>query len=249
MLSEIVRKTKEELEFRKRKIPPDLFELEGGTRSLSSAIRKKETKAIITEIKPASPSLGKIRDVDVPSVAADMQRGGACAISVLTEPFYFSGSLDNLRLAKNATDLPIMRKDFIVDYYQLLEAKHYGADAVLLMVSVLGEQVADFYSKARELGLEAIVEVHDKGELELASKTDAEIIGINNRNLVDLKVDLNTTRDLVGDVPSGRIIVSESGVTTKDDLDFVLSYADAALVGTALMVGDDIVSAISSLLK
>jgi len=248
MLDEIVEKTRAELQARKREVPAKLFKNEGSTRSLKGAILRAK-RAVITEIKPASPSEGKIRDLDITQTARAMERGGACALSVLTEPFYFSGSLENLKKAREAVKIPVMRKDFIIDEYQLLEARHYGADAVLLMVSVLGEDTKMFYEKTRELGMEALVEVHEKNEIAIALDSGAEIIGINNRNLKDLKVDLNTTKNLVITIPKGRIIVSESGIKTKKDLDFVLKYTRAALVGTSLMRADDVEKAVRELIK
>lgn len=248
VLEEIVAKTRLELQIRKAKIPVELFEFEGKTRSLKKALTSAKGNAIITEIKPSSPSQGALRTLDPTLVAKQMEEGGASAISVLTEPFYFNGSLDNLRKAKEATKLPVMRKDFIVDEYQLYEAKHYGADAVLLMVSVLGEETKTFYEKTRELGMEALVEVHGPEEVRIALDSGAEIIGINNRNLKNLKVDLNTTKELSA-LLKGRVIVSESGINTRADLDFVLKYADAALVGTSLMRADDIKKAVRSLAK
>lgn len=248
MLDEIVEKTRAELQVRKREVPARLFKNEGRTRSLKGAILRAR-KAVITEIKPASPSEGRIRDLDITQTACAMERGGACALSVLTEPFYFSGSLENLRKARDAIRIPVMRKDFIIDEYQLLEARHYGADAVLLMVSILGEDTKMFYEKTRELGMEALVEVHEESEIKIALASGAEIIGINNRNLKDLRVDLNTTKNLAANIPKGKIIVSESGIKTKHDLDFVLKYANAALVGTSLMRADDIEKAVRELVK
>ena len=248
MLDEIVKKTRAELQVRKRDVPAKLFKNEGSTRSLKEAILRKK-RAVITEIKPASPSEGKIRDLDVTRTARAMERGGACALSVLTEPFYFSGSLENLRKAREAVKIPVMRKDFIIDEYQLLEARHYGADTVLLMVSILGKDTKIFYEKTRELGMEALVEVHERDEIAIALDSGAEIIGINNRNLKDLKVDLNTTKNLVTTIPKGKIIVSESGIKTKQDLDFVLKYTRAALVGTSLMRADDVEKAVRELIK
>jgi indole-3-glycerol phosphate synthase len=250
MLDKIVEKTRAEVQLRKSRIPADLFELEGKTRSLKGAISSKE-RAVITEIKPASPTQGRIKQLSleqVADVARDMEAGGACALSVLTEPFFFFGSLDNLKAAKKATQIPVMRKDFIVDEYQLLEAKHYGADAVLLMVSVLGESAENFYKRTSELGMEAIVEVHDESEIPFIPDK-AEIIGINNRNLKDLRVELGTTKELSAKIPKGKLIVSESGVKIREDLDFVLKYADAALVGTSLMRADDIEKAVRGLTK
>jgi len=249
MLKEIVARTRIEVETRKARIPVELFKTEGKCRSLRKAIESANGNAIITEIKPASPSEGKIREVDPVSTAKAMERGGACALSVLTEPFYFHGSLMNLRKAKDSVKVPVMRKDFIVDEYQLYEAKSYGADAVLLMASVLGDDLKRFYGKAKELGMEALIEVHGEEELKIALDAGAEIIGINNRNLKDLTVDLDTTKRLAAKIPKGKIIISESGIKTRADLDFVLKYADAALVGTSLMRADDTEKAVASFVK
>ncbi len=252
MLNEIIARTRDEVAFRKVRIPAELFKLDGPTRSLKKAITSAKSNAIITEIKPASPSEGKIREVDPAETALAMEKGGACALSVLTEPFYFHGSLLNLKKAKDAVKIPVVRKDFIIDEYQLLEAKNYGADAVLLMTSVLGGEVKTFYKKTRELGMEALVEVHDEKELEIAIASGAEIIGINNRNLKDLSIDLKTTERLaakMSKVSDGKIIVSESGIKTKQDLDLVLRHANAALVGTSLMRAGDLEKAVKEFVK
>jgi len=257
MLDEIVARTRAEVEVRKWAMPADKFQLDSETRSLKASLRARSTgmgnKAVITEIKPASPSEGKICDVDVPETARAMEAGGACALSVLTEPFYFGGSLENLRKAKAAVKIPVMRKDFIVDEYQLFEAKHYGADAVLLMVSVLGNRTKQFYEAARRLGMEALVEVHDVNELKAALGSGAELIGINNRDLKTMKINLNATKELSDKIrkmsPGAKLIVSESGITSRADLDFVLKYADAALIGTSIMRSGDIESAVKNLIK
>lgn len=243
----IVRKTRAEVQMRKGRIQLDDFDIPAESESLRSSIlaKKKQGKnPIISEIKPASPSEGRIRETDAARLAGAMERGGACAISVLTEPFYFFGSLENLQKAKKATNLPILRKDFIVDEYQLHEAKHYGADAVLLMVAVLGEGLGGFYERTGELGMEALVEVHDECELGIALDAQAELIGINNRDLRTLEVDLDTTKKLAGGIPKNKTIVSESGVKTEEDLKFVLKYADAALIGTTLMRASDVEKAV-----
>ncbi len=252
VLEKIVAKTRVELEIRKRKIPAALFNLEAKTRSLKESIEKakRSKNALITEIKPASPSQGMLASgIDAAKAAKAMEKGGACALSVLTEPFYFQGSLENLMEAKVSTKIPVMRKDFIVDEYQLLEAKHYGADAVLLMVSVLGEDVGTFYDRAKKLGMECLVEIHDASEIDFALSTGSDLIGINNRNLRDLKVDLNTTKELSAKLPAGKLKVSESGVKSRVDLDFVLKYADAALVGSSLMTAPDLEKAVNELVE
>jgi len=249
MLDQIVARTRDEVAFRKARIPAELFKTDGPTRSLKKAITSAKGNAIITEIKPASPSEGNIREVDPAAEAKAMERGGACAISVLTEPFFFHGSLMNLQKAKSFVKIPVIRKDFIVDEYQLLEAKHYGADAVLLMVSVLGDDLTVFYKKVKELGMEALVEVHDEKEIKVALEAGAEIIGINNRNLKDLSVDLDTTKKLAPRIPKSKILISESGIKTRADLDFVLNHAGAALVGTSLMRATDLEKTVADFVK
>jgi len=254
LIKEIVDRTRADVQKRKARVPQDAFKVDREAREALSLIAAIEAKreegknAIISEIKPASPSLGSIRTVDPRQAALDMEAGGACAISVLTEPHYFSGSIESLEAVRKAVDIPILRKDFIVDEYQLYEAKHHGADAVLLMVSVLGDQVKSFLEAAHSLGLEALVEAHDEAELGLAVESGAKLIGINNRNLKDLKVDLATTGRLAPRVPEGRTIVSESGVKTPEDLKTVLSYgAHAALVGSSIMRAPDVRTAVAAL--
>jgi len=253
LIDEIVARTRSEVASRKARVPQDAFKLDRKGLSLidSIAARRKEGKnAVISEIKPASPSLGSIREMDPRQAAADMKAGGACAISVLTEPHYFSGSIEALEAVRKAVDLPILRKDFIVDEYQLYEAKHYGADAVLLMVAVLGEGAKEFLGKARGLGMEALVEAHDEDELEIAIDSGAKLIGINNRNLKDLNVDLGTTERLAPLVQGGRTIVSESGVKTPEDLKRVVrAGAHAVLVGSSIMRAPDITAAVRGLVE
>ena len=252
VIDEIVSRTRADLNARKAKIPQDLFDISRKPISLKAAIEnaKKRGNAVISEIKPSSPSLGTIRKADPVDVAKQMCSGGACAISVLTEPHYFSGSLFNLELVRKAVDIPLLRKDFIIDEYQISEAKHYGADAVLLMVAVLGGLTNQFLDFVHSLGMEALVEVHDEPELNIALETNAKIIGINNRSLKDLTIDLSTTQRLVTKIPSTKIKVSESGVKSREDLDKVISYgADAALVGSSIMRSDDIESAVRALVN
>jgi len=256
ILESIVTDVRIKLERRMQDFPESEFDVSGECLSLKEAILSKKNdgkNAVISEVKLASPSLGNIaaEGTDVVGAAREMVSGGACAISVLTEANYFNGSLRNLELIKKAVSVPVMRKDFIINEYQLKEAKHYGADAVLLIVAVLGKETSDLLKKTRELGMEALVEVHDKGEVKIAVNAGAEIIGINNRNLQTLNIDLNTTKDLVEEIRGankdgetyrkGTIIVSESGIKDRKSLEFVLnSGADAALVGSSIMKSDDI---------
>jgi indole-3-glycerol phosphate synthase len=173
------------------------------------------------------------------------ERGGASALSILTEPFHFEGSLDDLREARAATSLPVLRKDYIVDRYQLFEAAAAGADAVLLIVAALElDDLARLYGEARALDLDVLVEVHDEHELETALEVDAEVIGINNRDLGDFTVDIERTYELLSDVPAGKTVVSESGFSTREELDELERVGvDAVLIGETLMRADDVEAA------
>jgi len=207
--------------------------------------------SLIAEHKRRSPSAGAIReDLELEDVVRAYERGGAAAISVLTEGPSFGGSLEDLADARAVTELPILRKDFIVDRYQLLEAVAGGADAVLLIVAALpGAELADLHRQARELELTALVEVHDARELEAALSAQATLIGINNRNLNTLEVDTGTTFDLLGELPDEVAVVAESGLRDRAQLDELeAAGVDAVLIGEALMrAGDDIEAAVRAL--
>ena len=206
--------------------------------------------AVIAEHKRSSPSAGTIGSgVSVADVVAAYERGGAAALSVLTEEHWFNGSLDDLRAARAVTDLPILRKDFIVDPYQVYEAAAAGADAILLIVAALHpEDLRVLQSEARGLDLDVLVEIHDEEELEIALDADAELLGINNRDLRDFSVDLQRTFELLADVPAGKIVVSESGISQRDQLDELEEVGvDAVLVGSTLMRAPDIEAATRAL--
>ena len=197
--------------------------------------------SVIAEFKRRSPSAGQIRDADPAEFARAYEEGGAAALSVLTDEANFGGSLDDLREARRACELPVLQKDFIVDRYQLYEAALAGADAVLLIVAALDrDRLGELHSEARDLDLDCLVEVHGESELETALSADADVIGINNRNLDDMSVDVETTFELITDVPAGKTVVSESGIAdraTLRDLDDV--GVDAVLIGEALMRAED----------
>lgn len=213
---------------------------------LGKAILRADGNAIISEIKPASPSSGKIRDVAEPAKAAlQMIEGGACAISVLTEEKYFGGSLENLRVVADVSSVPVLRKDFIFDKRQIDEAYYYGADSVLLIASFFSErEVAQLIERSRELGMEPLVEVHSKEDVKRAVAAGARIFGINNRDKDTLKIDLERTK-LIADVDGVK--VSASGVNSVADLRFVLQYCDAALIGTAIMKSQNIAEKVREL--
>ena len=198
--------------------------------------------SVIAEFKRRSPSAGEIRPGATPAeIAGAYEEAGAAALSVLTDEAHFGGSLADLREARAACELPVLQKDFIVDRYQLYEAALAGADAVLLIVAALDrDRLAALYDEARELDLDVIVEAHTEPELETAVGAGAEVIGINNRNLDDFSVDVQTTYELITDVPAGTTVVSESGIADRPTLDELERVGvDAVLIGEALMRADD----------
>jgi indole-3-glycerol phosphate synthase len=194
--------------------------------------------SLIAEFKRRSPSAGELRsDAGVAETVRAYERGGAASLSILTEERQFGGSLHDLRAAREAAELPILRKDFVVDPYQLYESAANGADAVLLIVAALdAEELRALYDQARELDLDCLVEVHDEDELERALEVDADVLGINNRDLDDFTVDVDTTVRLLTDVPAGKTVVSESGYEAREQLDELERIGvDAVLIGEALM--------------
>jgi indole-3-glycerol phosphate synthase len=198
--------------------------------------------SVIAEFKRRSPSAGEISaTATVAEQVGSYERGGAAALSVLTDESHFGGSLEDLRAARAACSLPILRKDFIVDPYQLLEAAVNGADAVLLIVRALeDDELRDLYDAARALDLDCLVEVHDGEELERALRLDADVIGINNRNLDEATVDVATTYELMPDVPAGKTVVAESGISARSELEELERVGvDAVLIGSALMTAAD----------
>jgi indole-3-glycerol phosphate synthase len=194
--------------------------------------------AVIAELKKASPSKGLIRaDFNAPKLAADLESAGAAALSVLTDEQFFQGSLHNLELASAATCIPCLRKDFIVDEFQLFEARACRADAILLIVAALEQdQLVALKQRARELQLDALVEVHDATELDRALSGGCDLIGVNNRNLHTFEVTLNTSFDLVKRIPAGVIKVAESGIDSATDIARLRDAGfDAFLIGESLM--------------
>lgn len=208
-------------------------------RDFAGALRR-DPPAVIAEIKRASPSKGDLRpDLDPADLARAYERGGAAALSVLTEGPHFRGSLDDLRRARAACGLPVLRKDFLLQEWEVVEARAAGADAVLLIVAALpAERLRAMLEEASEQGLAALVEVHDEGELDTALAAGARIVGINNRDLRSFQLDLETTRRLAPRIPEGVIRVSESGIFRSEDLRN-LGSVEAVLVGESLVTSQD----------
>lgn len=206
--------------------------------------------SVIAEVKRRSPSKGALADIPDPAaLAAAYERGGAAAISVLTEERRFGGSLDDLRAVRAAVDLPILRKDFIVETYQLVEARAAGADLALLIVAALDDDtLRRLHDEAQELGLTVLVETHDEAEVERAVALDAELIGVNSRNLKTLDIDPDTFGRLAPLIPDDRVKVAESGITGAADVRrFVAEGARAVLVGEALVKDGDPQGAVRSM--
>ena len=207
---------------------------------------------VLAECKRRSPSAGMLRAQYQPDrIARAYERAGAVAVSVLTEPKFFGGALDHLSEVRQAVGLPVLRKDFIVDVYQLIEARAAGADAVLLIAAALDDrELANLLTEARHLCLAALVEVHDESDLHCAIERGATLIGINNRNLRTLEVDLSTSARLVGRLPKGTVAVAESGIRSPEDLARLRGYGfDAFLIGERLMTSPEPGAALAELLR
>lgn len=252
-LERLIASTREEVARRKQERPLSELEREAAARSggrpFAEALSAPGT-SLIAEHKRRSPSAGAIREgADLEQIVRAYERGGAAALSILTDERNFGGSLDDLRAARAASELPILRKDFTVDVYQLYEAKAAGADAVLLVVGALEPgELGLLHSEARALDLDALVEIHDEEELEAALEIDADVIGINNRNLEDFSVDISRTFELLVDIPAGKTVVSESGISTREQVEELEQVGvDAVLVGETLMRARDPEAAVREL--
>jgi indole-3-glycerol phosphate synthase len=220
-------------------------------RSLPDALRRAPIPAVIAEVKRASPSAGSIdAHADPAALARAYEAGGAAAISVLTEPRHCGGSLVDLELVRAVAGIPVLRKDFLIDPDQLVEARAAGADSVLLIAACLDDELLDrMISGARALGMEPLLETHSDDDLERGLATDAEVIGVNARDLETLEVDVAGALARVGRVPDDRISVLESGISTRSNVDAALEAgASAILVGEALMRADDPARAVRKLL-
>jgi indole-3-glycerol phosphate synthase len=255
MLDKIIAAKKEEVVGRKKTVPlPAVKERIARQKPPVDFARALSGDHIrlIAEVKQASPSRGVLRpDFDPLGLARSYARGGAAAISVLTETNYFKGRLDHLGAIREAVELPLLRKDFIFDPYQVYESRAWGADALLLIVAVLSPgQLEELISLSHDLGLKCLVEVHNESEVERALLSGAEVIGINNRDLNTFAIDINTTRRLRPLIPPRRIVVSESGILTRSDMEKLTRWkVNAALVGEALVTAGDVRAKMRELLS
>ena len=253
VLDRILAETRKEVERRKQDVP--LARIANGGSTPAGPRRFRDALAgpgigVIAEFKRRSPSAGALREApNLREIVRAYERGGAVAASVLTEGPNFDGSLDDLRAARAACDLPILRKDFIVDRYQLHEARSAGADAVLLIVAALQPgELESLHDSARAMGLDVLVEVHDSEELQAALSQGAEMVGINNRDLRDFSVDMERTARLMSEIPPGLTVVSESGIATPAQLERLeRAGVHAVLVGESLMRSPDPEAAVRTL--
>jgi indole-3-glycerol phosphate synthase len=241
MLEMIVERKKADLEKDKKIFPISLLQrqpLFAKERRDFKAALMEPGLSIIGELKRASPSKGLIREDFSPSqLAASLERGGANALSVLTDEPFFKGSLNYLAAARRVSTLPLLRKDFLIDPYQLYEARAYGADAVLLITSLLSPaKLKALIDEAADLGLAALVEIHEPAELEIALDAGAGIIGINHRNLKTFELDMNLGESLIKLIPSGKVVIAESGISRPVSLRRLAQAGfDGVLIGEALM--------------
>lgn len=254
-LNRIVNCKKEEVSQRKSKVLhreySEMVRDLSPPRDFKHAIKRKDTVRLIGEIKKSSPSKGDIRpDLNPLEVSEIYQKNGVASISVLTEQFFFKGSIEDLTSVKKHSSLPILQKDFFIDVFQIYEARVLGADAILLIAAILEKnEMEDYINTSKELGLAAIIEVHSEEELEKALNFNPDIIGINNRNLQTFEIDMKTTINLSSLIPDGTIKISESGINSAADMKMVSQAGiDAVLVGESLMRSDDIALKVQELL-
>ncbi len=259
VLSRICDEKREDIADRKQACPPSVLRerVAAAPPPRGFADRLAETVAsghygLIAEIKRASPSKGLIRaDFDPPRLARAYADGGASCLSVLTDVAHFQGADDYLCAARAVVDLPVLRKDFMIDLFQIDESRALGADCILLILAALDDALAaEMAARATELGMDVLAEVHDEAEMERALKLDVRLLGINNRNLKSLTVDLATTERLAKNVPPGRMLVCESGLSTRQDLDrMAKAGARCFLIGESLMRHDDVAEATRRLIQ
>lgn len=256
ILSRIIEEKKRVIEEAKRLVSlEDLVRYIKGVcvkSNFKKSISRPHSINLIAEIKKASPSRGIIRgDFNPVKIAATYQANGASAISVLTDERFFEGKLENIKKVKETVSLPVLRKDFIIDEYQIYESVYAGADAILLIADLFsGDELKRFFDLAASLGLDVLIEVHNEEDIEKALKCGESVIGINNRDLHTFKVELETTQRLSRLIPSGKVRVSESGIKTHEDIMFLKSLGmNAVLIGEAFMESDDIAAKMRELMR
>lgn len=260
LLEQIIENKKGELKEERIKIPLNdikarLRDIELPRNFMAAVSEPKEQSInLIAEIKKRSPLKGLlVEDLKVTTLAKRYEEAGAAAISVITEKRFFEGNPEYINIAKGAARIPVLRKDFLFDEYHIYESRFLGADALLLIVAILDSSaLSDFIALTSELGMSSLVEVHSERELEKALKADARniaIIGINNRNLRTFKVDINTTFKIIKEIPAGKIVVSESGIYSREDVvRLAAAGVNAALVGEAILTSGNVTKKIKELI-
>jgi len=256
ILSKIVDYKKSVIASAKKNLSIEKMNTTRKTKGFANLIQQKHKSndvSIVAEIKKGSPSKGLIvKDLNVAEIAKEYEFGGASCISVLTDEKFFFGSNENLKIAKENTNLPILRKDFIIDEYQIYESKHIGADAILLITSILtGNELSRFEDIAFSLGLDVLVEVHNEIELDVAMKfTKSPLIGVNNRNLRDFSINIKNTENLIKKLSNDRIPICESGIEgTNDIINLQEKGCNSFLIGTLLMQSSDRVEFLKTLIR
>lgn len=249
ILLKILQRKQQEISERSQRVPlekvRELAEEAGPVRGFAEALERRLLQgeaAVIAEVKKASPSKGVLREnFDPAAIAESYQRGGAACLSVLTDEDFFQGHQRYLELARDACDLPIIRKDFIIDPYQVFEARSMGADCILLIVSALDDEQLEALSQlAIQLDMDVLVEAHDAAELERALVLNLPMVGINNRNLHTFATSLDTTLSLLNQIPDGTMVITESGIHTREDVALMREHGvNGFLVGEAFMRADD----------
>jgi len=256
ILDRIVEEKRKEIERAKVEFPlKELIEMSGNfaghLRDFKETISRKGQINLIAEIKKASPSKGILReDFEPVEIARAYEASGACALSILTEEKFFQGNIGYLKTVREAVNLPILRKDFIIDEYQIYESVCAGADSVLLIAQLLSEeQLKEFSRLCAQLNLDAVCEVHSEEDLDKVLRQDLEIIGINNRNLQTFKEDLQVTSGLIKRIPKGKVVISESGIKSFEDVKFLQSLGvNTVLIGEAFMYSTDIAAKVKEVM-
>jgi indole-3-glycerol phosphate synthase len=256
ILSKIINEKKKAIQKARTELPePKLKEMVNKMYVKSSFkrnIARPHHINLIAELKKASPLKGIIRgDFNPLKIALTYQANGASALSVLTDERFFAGNIATMKELKDRVTIPLLRKDFIIDAYQIYESLYYGADAILLIADLLtAEELTGFYELAKSIGLDVLVEVHNEEDVDKALKCGATIIGINNRDLTTFRVDLSTTQRLIRLIPASKIKVSESGIKTYEDVMFLKSLGiNAVLIGEAFMEADDIAAKVRDVMR